>query len=212
MPLNKTIFIAGFMAVLIICLALWLHQQQPAAPALKITPVKTQEKRAAVQEAIFQQKIDSLMRKEKSIDAKLKNTRALLSVAKEKNRKLQARVNVFLSEDDSSIEDEDSSCDTLKASVNRLLIAQSEKDNLQDSLTIQMEWQLGNKDTIITMQQQRYLSLKAYFDNSLLQQKMLENQNGIYRRTIRKQRAKQKLFLIGLSALTVFSVKQLLKR
>lgn len=213
MPLNRTIIITFLLAALLICFGLWLQRQQPAAPAPKIIPVKTQTKQAVRQQAVFQKKLDSLIQKEKNIIGQLNNTRAMLSLAKEKNRKLQAQVKTLLSKDDSTLESADTgNCGTLKTSVGRLLSAQSEKDSLQDSFVVQMEWQLGNKDTIIAVQQQQYLSLKTAFDKSLQQQEILQSQKSHYKKEVRRQKRKKRLLLIGISAISFLSLSQLLKQ
>jgi ASC-1-like (ASCH) protein len=175
--------------------------------------VASQQKQVAEKEAVFKKQIDSLHASEIIVTGQLNNTKQLLEQARKKNYRLQARVQAIISKKDQpgNSFSETSSCDTLKTEVAEMIIAQSAKDSLSDSVTAIMEQQLQHKDTLIKLHRQQYNSVKAAFENNLSQQKSMEEQLNQYRKYFKRQKAKKKITAIGIVVVSAFAAKLLMK-
>ncbi len=108
-------------------------------------------------------------------------------------------------------QDDSKDCTTLKKEVSELIYSQAVKDSVQDRLVNTMQEQLEQKEAVAGLQQEQYDSLKASFDKSLAQQRILELENKQYKKNIRWQRIKQKAVTTGAIILAVLVIKPLLK-
>ena len=88
---------------------------------------------------------------------------------------------------------------------------QTDEDSIQQQLIQKIEQQVLQKQTVIQLQQQQYITLKAAFNQSIVQQNNLLQQN----KQFKKQRIKQKIQRIIFAALVILAstiaVKQILK-
>jgi hypothetical protein len=93
-------------------------------------------------------------------------------------------------------------CDTLQSRVNELLETATIKDSLYENVTVNLEGQLANKDSTITVKDDAYQALKISLDQSLLQQKIVVDQNKNFQQLIKRQKTKSKLVSAGLLVLS----------
>jgi hypothetical protein len=93
-------------------------------------------------------------------------------------------------------------CDTLQTRVNELLETATIKDSLYENVTANLEVQLSNKDSTIAVRDDAYQALKISLDQSLLQQKIVIDQNKNFQQLIKRQKTKSKLVSAGLLVLS----------
>jgi hypothetical protein len=192
-----------------------------SCPAPPLSPEKSviistdnQEKKVLENERTFQQKTDSLNALEKNLSKKLNNSKKALEKARKNNYSLQARVLMLAGNTQcigtSGYSDTDFP-NKIKTEVENLVHAQSEKDSLQDNITEMMGEQLNNRQATINQQEQQYLSLKTSFNNSLVQQKLLEEQNEQWKKQFKRQKVKKKLKIVGTIILSALAFRYLMK-
>jgi uncharacterized protein YhaN len=163
-------------------------------------------------EALFQQTlkkenqlqllIDEMNKKNAGLDTALVSLNARLQTAKTKNRQLQKdviRLTKKKTVNDTAALLAD--CDTLKTTVVLLNRAADEKDRLYDGVIANQQQQLTQKDSTIQLHRLQYTSLKNSFSESIAQQKLLVDQNNLFKKQLRKQRVKSKI----LSGLTIIA-------
>ncbi len=179
----------------------------------EIISAERQEKRATEKEDRYKNKMKVLQTKEAIIAGQLNNTKQLLKQAQSKALILQNYIRDMVAHNNKTGDKPFTilHCDTLNKEVNKMLLVQTEKDSLGNTVTAMLEQQLHNKDTIIELHQQQYGSLKTAFESSLSQQKRLEEQLGQYNRYFKRQKLKKKITALGVIVLSAFTAKYLLR-
>jgi len=184
----------------------------PGKSTLPLIAVKTQKKQADNNKAVFQKKIDALNRLGHTLSLQLTGTKAALEKAKKKNELLQVQVfSLANKRQDTATESVSNECRTLKSKVVELILSGNKKDSLYDDVVINIEQQLKNKDTIIVIQEEKYQSLIASFQTSLVQQERLTDQNNQYRKQLKRQQRKQKLAAVGILIIAALTTHSLIR-
>lgn len=150
----------------------------------------------------LQMLIDEMNKKNADLDDALQSLNGQLQTAKAKNRQLQEDVIKLVkkrtTKDTAALL---ADCDTLKTKVVLLNKAANEKDSLYDRVISNQQQQLSIKDSTIQLHRLQYTSLKNSFTESIAQQKLLLDQNNLFKKQLRKQRVKSKI----LSGLTIIA-------
>ena len=177
------------------------------------TPVKQLKIEVSKAENSFIKSFDSIKSENNKLKLGLSDTKAALQVAKQKSAALEQKVKTILQKRESFDEPiafYDPSCDSLIATVEYLMQASSQKDSLYEEVQINLQDQIRNKDSTISLQSNQYQSLKSAFSKSLESQGELEKQNISITKAYKKQKIKGKvltaLLFIGSGAATGYII------
>lgn len=167
---------------------------------------KSLEKQVTQSEIVYAKQADSLQIENTKLDETLNSAKAELQKAKQKNYSLQMQVYDLLDKRyearlDTS-ETNDVSCDSLVTTVEYLMQSSAEKDSLYETVTTNLESQLKNKDSTITLKERQYGEIKSAFSKSIEAQTGLVNQNNFLDKQIRKQKLKSKVLSAALFILS----------
>lgn len=166
-------------------------------PVVTIETPKQLKKEVASSEAIYAKKADSLNRQNNQLAFQLSDTKAALVTANTKTASLQKEIFNLLDQRFTSQKNGpshlDASCDSLANTIPVLIAASKEKDSLYSSEVADLESQVQNRDSVVTLQQQQYETLKASFTKSIEAQTILTSDNKALTKTVRQQRTKSKL-------------------
>lgn len=91
-----------------------------------------------------------------------------------------------------------SNCDSIVQTATELLHSSTEKDSLYQSLSVDLEQQIVNRDSAIAEHTQRLNYLQLNYDHSLMQQQVLISENLVLRKDIKRVRVKNRLLAAGL--------------
>ncbi len=184
----------------------------PAKPVADVA-VRTLEKKIQEKEKAFMQKTDSLNIQERMLSLQLKTTKSALAGARKKNLILQTQVYDLLDKTASQSAGSPLSsapCDSLAVRVSQLIASDNEKDSLCENITLHLEEQLSNRDSVIRLHEQQHQFLQSAAESSLLQQQTLLTQNKQYRRQFKRQRFRQKILSLGVIILSGLTANMLL--
>lgn len=166
-------------------------------PVVTIETPKQLKKEVASSEAIYAKKADSLNRQNNQLAFQLSDTKAALVTANTKTASLQKEIFNLLDQRFTSQKNGpshlDASCDSLANTIPVLIAASKEKDSLYSSEVADLESQVQNRDSVVTLQHQQYETLKASFTKSIEAQTILTSDNKALTKTVRQQRTKSKL-------------------
>lgn len=179
------------------------------------TKASALEQKVTALETSFQQKEDSLIEKNKTLNSVLKETKTVLDKTKKKNIQLQTQVYDLIDRQGDYKEQEDTlsyitGCDSLQTKVEQLILSFNEQDSLHTVTIENLSEQIQNKDSTLLLKEAAYSSLKSEFDKSIATQKLLEQQNKIYKKKYKRLRFGSKLKSIGLLLISGIAAKQLI--
>lgn len=155
-------------------------------------------------EAKFQERLDSLSQTNDNLSRKVNSSKTELQKAKQDNKVLLELVDTLLTH---SAQTTDTAvklaqCDSLGATVQELIATTNLKDSLYEDMASSLQAQVYNKDSTISVQQERYNVLKLSFDQSLAQQNLLTSQSFLLERRLKRMKANNRLLSVGLFVLT----------
>jgi len=160
------------------------------------TPVKQLQKEVSKTETSFAQRFDSIQSENNKLTVGLNDTKAALQVAKQKSKALEQKIKTILLIKESTEEPiafYDPACDSLIGTVEYLMQASAQKDSLYEEVQINLQTQIKNKDSTISLQANQYQSLKSTFSKSLESQEVLDRQNRLITKAYKKQKVKSKV-------------------
>lgn len=204
---NALLFFAFGLVFGIFLSFLWGQMLIPEyKPVVTVESPKQLKKEVAFSEAAYVKKADSLNRQNNQLVFQLANTKAALATANTKTARLQKEVFNLLDQRFTRQENGpshlDASCDSLANTIPVLIAASEEKDSLYNSAVVNLESQVQNRDSVVTLQQQQYETLKESFTKSIEAQTILTNDNKALKKTVRQQRTKSKLLSAALFILS----------
>lgn len=91
-----------------------------------------------------------------------------------------------------------SNCDSIANTATELLQSSEQKDSLHQLLTNGLEEQIGNRDSIIVVQEKQQNYLQLNYDRTFAQQQLLLSDNLHLQRQVKRQRVKSKLASVGM--------------
>jgi hypothetical protein len=207
-------FLSGLTLGIIIVLSFQVFSSDDSVPsAAKIEP-KTLKKEVAKSEVGYMMSMDSLKKKSVQLGVELKGTKLELEKTKQKNRSLQTAVYKLLDKqpenDLNSSEQSNGPCDSLINAAGQLIQSSTEKDSLYDVVTSNLEEQLKNKDSTISLKDEQYKEIKAAFTKSIEDGQELLNKNKQLQKQAKRQKRKSKIISAALMILTGDGVKSLI--
>ncbi len=166
---------------------------QPPTNALKAT--------VAMSEVYYQDIVDSLQNSNASLSQKVEATRSELKQAKAHGAFLAALVDTLIANYSATSDTAQklTDCDSLSWLVQDVLYTAAVKDSLYDSILVTQHQELMNKDQVILAGELKYDGLKFSFDQSIVQQDLLLDNNTLLGKQLKHSRTKNKI----LSALVV---------
>lgn len=167
----------------------------PVKPSVSKKSVVEIKKEVAQSEVVHAKHIDSLKKKNTKLEEELAGTKKTLVTVKQQNHSLKVQVYALIDRrKEPTIQTQviDSDCDSLITTVEYLMQSNTEKDSLYEVATLNVEEQLKNKDSTITLKDELYKSLKTSFEKSLSNQQQLINENKLLGRQVKKQKLKSK--------------------
>jgi hypothetical protein len=176
----------------------------PSKPLVKVaTELK---KEVAKSEVVYSKAVDSLKTKTVKLQTELTDTKAELSKSKQKNYSLQLTVYDLI---DKQVEGKqvdnaytNKSCDSLIVTVEQLMQSSSEKDSLYETVTTNLEEQLKNKDSTISLKDKQNGEVKSAFEKSIENTNALFKQNKQLTKEVKRQKFKSKILHAALFIVT----------
>jgi len=189
-------------------------KQSRNLPALTVVKPDVLKKQVAAVQASFQAKIDSLGTTATHLKTDLATTQTALDKAKRKNIALQTQVYDLL--DRSATVTVDTvhriqDCDSLQSKVKELVINDNVKDSLYEEKTNNLQQQVDNKDSTLLVERQAFQHMQQSFTQSLQQQEVLQQDNKILRRSVRREKRAGVFRTIGLAIVAVLATHYLTK-
>lgn len=175
--------------------------------------VKKLEEKTAAQEKQVQARIDAMNHKNILLQAEVEKLKDQLTENRIKSRKLQVITNT-LAKKKTAVNDTAlllADCDTLKEKVVMLNRYIEVEEGLCDSIMVNQQQQLLQKDSVIALDREQYVNLRNSFAESIMEQKLLLDQNTFFKKQIRKQKIKSKI-ISGLSLVAAGITTRLLLR
>jgi hypothetical protein len=180
-----------------------LSDVPPTKPVAKTT--NELKKDVAKSELSYIKAVDSLKVQSVKLQSDLSDTKKELSRAKQRNYSLQLTVYDLIDKQSTKkgggIEN-NTGCDSLIVTVEELMQSSSEKDSLYDKTTDNLEGQLKNKDSTITLKEKQYGDIKSAFTKSIESSNEVLAQNKLLTKQVRTQKFKSKVLSAGILILT----------
>lgn len=167
----------------------------PVKPSVSKKSMVEIKKEVTQSEAVYSKHIDSLKKKNTKLEEELVGTKKTLATVKQQNQSLKVQVYALIDRvkgPSLPIQAFDSSCDSLITAVEYLMQSSTEKDSLYEVATLNVEEQLKNKDSTITLKDELYKNLKTSFEKSLSNQEQLIDENKLLGKQVKKQKLKSK--------------------
>jgi hypothetical protein len=181
-----------------------LSDTPPSKPLVKTTTEL--KKGVAKSEVVYSKAVDSLKTKTVKLQTELTNTKAELSKSKQKNYSLQLAIYDLIDKQSGNTQtgsaDTSNGCDSLIVTVEQLMQSSSEKDSLYEKVTVNLEDQLKNKDSTITLKDKQYAEVKSAFTKSIESSNDLTSQNKTLNKQLRRQKFKSKVLSAALFIFT----------
>jgi hypothetical protein len=199
--------------------------KEPALGKSIVTPAKQIVKQVNTMEIKLQEKVTGLEKSNALLKADLQTTKTALVTAKTKKANQEQKINVLTAQKKllaatiGPVETgvaggitELSICDSLITEVNLYVKENKEQDSLYERQTLTMDSIAAVKDSVIATHATAYTSLNQLFNQSLIQQDILEKENRWYRKDAKKRKIKNKLVTVGLMIASGFAANYLLHR
>ena len=185
--------------------------QNISVKTLRPSVIKKESEKA---NKIYQHKIDSLKISSTSLAKKLAVTKQTLSDVLKKNTALQMQVYDLIDYEPINADSRETNhnCDSLKVSVSELLRSDNIKDSLFAEANLNLEQQVKNKDSTLIIKDMEIQGLKISFDESILHQQLLYDQNKSYQKQFRQQKVKGKLLSVGALILSGMAAAYLIQQ
>lgn len=148
----------------------------------------------------FLAKEDSLKKQGDGLKKELTQTKQSLQQLKETNRFLKTQLLDLLDRQMQS-DSFSSNTDTLTDKLNQFIDNSTQKDSCYESAGSNLEAQLNNKDSLITLEQEKYVELKTALDKTLTEKDFLIEENSQLQKQFKRQKAKRRF----LSALVLIA-------
>jgi hypothetical protein len=181
-----------------------LNETSPSKPLAKVTTELKKE--VAKSEVIYLKAVDSLKTKTSKLQIELTDAKAELSKSKQKNYSLQLTIYDLIDKRAETKRfgntDINSNCDSLIVTVEQLMQAFSEKDSLYETVTTNLEEQLKNKDSTISLKDKQNGEVKSAFEKSIENTNALFKQNKQLTKEVKRQKFKSKILHAALFVVT----------
>jgi hypothetical protein len=177
-------------------------------PSTKPLPKITAElkKEVAKSEISYSKAVDSLKVQGVKLLSDLSDTKKELSRVKQKNYSLQLTVYDLIDKQSQAKKvggvENNNGGDSLIVTVEELMQSSSEKDSLYERTTVNLEDQLKNKDSTITLKEKQYGDIKSAFTKSIETSNEVSAQNKLLTKQVKRQKFKSKVLSAAILILT----------
>lgn len=201
----------GLFLGIVYCTATFNNNSSP----LPIPSAKELQKQVTHFETGYRKSFDSLKKESTKLSSALNMAKTELKQAKQRSQLLQGQVyslldNRFKKQQSDTIASI-TSCDSLSVTVRELMQANEQKDTLYEHVTANLEDQVKNKDSTISLKDSQYSLLKAAFDHSVNNQTLLVEQNKLLNKEYKRQKLKSKFLSATLFVLSGAAATYLLR-
>lgn len=204
--MKKTIIKFSVVFILGVIVGLWLVHffsgGKLPPPVTGDNPAHLAAKLSAT-EKLYNTRIDSMDRVNATLQTKVLKTQTALTQAKQQNRSLKQTVedllDVHATATDTLVKLDN--CDSLAASMQDLLILNTTKDSLYESLTDDLRSQLSLRDSVIGLKQTQYDSLQVTYNKALVFGQQLQQENEQQRKAIKKQKRGKGFLAVALAVI-----------
>ncbi len=195
---NAVLFFAMGLLLGLFLSYLWSSLLVPAyKPPIDVVTPQELIKEATTSDEIYAKRLDSLHTNSQKLIGEITATKIAMEKAKAKSKELESQVRralikevVHQRTDTVAVS---ASCDSLQVLVPELLSAISLKDSLMDTVTLNYDWQLKNKDSTIQIKEGAYQDLQLLFTKSIDSEKGLLQENTALQKTLKQHQTKNKL-------------------
>lgn len=177
----------------------------------EITQPKELRDQVVATETNYQAKINELENKNHVLQQELKTTKTQLAEVKVKTKQRQSRIKELIApkgllakdliqrtnSSSTNIDSSLSPCDSLANEVNQYLVENFKKDSLYEIQVVMQDSLIAAKDSIITLNDERYCDLKKILTQSLIQQETLIIDNKLLQKKFKSQKFRNKLVVLG---------------
>lgn len=177
-----------------VLLGIWLAQLfcgngHSAGPTVTVNPALLEAKLSATQK-VYDGKIDSIDRLNTTLRTQVFKTQTALVQVKRQNSDLKQTIEQLLTVHDTTTDTlaRLDNCDSLAASMEDMLVLNSTKDSLYESLTGDLRSQVALRDSVISLKQTQYDSLQVGYNKALVYGQQLLQENLQQRKAIKKQK------------------------
>jgi hypothetical protein len=164
------------------------------------------KKEVAKSEVSYAKAVDSLKVQSVKLLSDLSDTKKELSRAKQKNYSLQLTVYDLIDKQSETKTvggvENNNGCDSLIVTVEKLMQSSTEKDSLYEKITVNLEDQLKNKDSTITLKEKQYGDIKSAFTKSIETSNEVSAQNKLLTKQVKRQKFKSKVLSAAILILT----------
>lgn len=202
----------GLKPILILAIGMMLYMLIPFRCDNGGPLIAASVKKMAVQEKAIQQIVSSqeenlarFQRREAALNQLLSKSKNELNKARERNRQLLDKLAALLQKNQP---DSNGSSKKMTEELDTGMVA---ADSLCDEVMLTQEQLLVHKDSVISQQQEDFISLKTVSTQLLQQQTEMAVQVGYYRKENRKLKRKNRLLGFFSAAISVLVVQQLLQ-
>ena len=186
----------------------------PVKPSVSKKSVVEIKKEVAQSEVVYAGHMDSLKKKNTKLEQELVGTKKTLTEVKKQNHSLKVQVYALIDRrKEPTLGDQvtDNDCDSLITTVEYLMQSNTEKDSLLEVVALNVEEQLKNKDSTITLKDEQYKNLKTSFEKSLSNQQQLIEENKLLGRQEKKQKLKSKFLSAAILIISGAAVNHFLQ-
>jgi hypothetical protein len=152
----------------------------------------------------YDQRVVDLQTQNKQLVQQVKSTKAAINDIRKRNQHIGSTLQQQV--DSASILTDTvqrlSNCDSIANTAIELLQSCEQKDSLYEELAGNLEQQVINHDSIITVQDKKYNYLQLNYERTFAQQQLLFADNLHLQRQVKKHRIKNRLLSTGMLLLT----------
>jgi hypothetical protein len=170
----------------------------------------------AKEEKKYKEQTDSFKEKNRKLAETLAATKKNLEKAGNKTHELQTQVADLTEQYIKASENRDTikileQCDSLIPTTGQMVAAEKEQDSLNRATIEQLEVQAANKDTIISIQEERNGIIKQQLENSEVVQEQAIIENKKLRKQLKRQKIKGKMASLAAVIVSGITLKWLLQ-
>ncbi len=195
----------------------WLSESKNKNTTTVVTDVKVWRKQLQEAERNYRQQTTALWQKQENLLKTGEKISALLEALKNRNNTGQGDLYRSISNRQSAREKKDTvwlvaNGDSLEKQTITHLLIYRQQDSVQQLVTANLAAQIKNRDTIINIQENKYLDINKQLDYSLSQQQSLQANVKIYQREFKRMQRGSRLKNIGLIVLAGFTINKWVNR
>ena len=204
--------IIALIALAVISMSVLFHSNSTKVFALaSVQHANILKKLAQDTAKIYRLKIDSLTQTNLELEQEVSDNAKALHHVKHVNQVLQQKVTILTTsvETETDTPTKLADCDSLASAITELSMSNNNKDSLYEQMQTDLIAEVGNRDSVIVVQQISNKALQNSFNLSLASQDTLQNNCKLLQKQLNHQVIKKKFLsgaLLTLSGITLYSL------